>query len=107
MKKRFWIGIITITVLLSGCFSNNEEPLGEVKSTDYATMEAQQGNRMDFTFDESNMSIISISAANGTIERSSNTKYYYTPSYIGNSDKITVDYIDSVGDRKIKIYNVN
>lgn len=115
MKKRFWIGMVLIVTLLSGCGSSgssdedveNQYLKEEISAVTPTTIEAQQGNRKILEFNVSDMSVTNITAVNGIVEKYAENKYYYDSPLIGNSDTLTVDYINSLGDTKKTVYNVN
>lgn len=70
-------------------------------------IEIQQGNKVIIKIVESENKIENITSLNGIIEKTgSGLEYYYTAPYIGNSDTLSVQYIDSGNVIKTTNYNV-
>ena len=101
--------------MFTGCWWDDDDDDNKInyvekaiKSDIASTIDVQQGNKVLISIEKSENDIISVVAANGNIETTDNElKYYYDAPYTGNSDTVTVNYIDAGGNSKSTSYNVN
>lgn len=114
--KKNIIKFVMILFLLSlniGCCwwdDDDDNPVYSVKniSADVSSeIEVQQGNKVVIKVAESENKIENITVLNGIVEKTGNSlEYYYTAPYIGNTDTLTVQYVDSGNIVKTTNYNV-
>ena len=105
--------ILLLLSINTGCWlwdEDDDNPVYSVKNISVdipSEIEVQQGNKVIIKIAESENKIENITSLNGIIEKTgSGLEYYYTAPYIGNSDTLTVQYIDSGNVIKMTNYNV-